>query len=364
MADPDDYDYDDDFEDEDAEVQGRRTEKNEEGKRSEPNDEGEGKRAERDDHYESKRAEESGDDDEVTSSGTWTEIDYADIELEDNIGGGGVGLVYNGRYNGEVVALKTLFDPRVDAALKQEFIDELLIMSKLQHPNIVRLYGACMKAPNLCIVMELCEMSMFQLLHQTSQEISMRQKVNMLIGTANAMHYLHTRKPMIIHRDLKSHNLLVVEDTMEVKLCDFGLVSTKVTAAGTPAYMAAELLQNRTFSKKVDVYAFGILMWEIFVEAVPFAELMVSEIRDCVVAGQRPDVPDSMPKDLQRLMQECWSNDPEDRPDFMGVLCDLREALDSGACDPVVSNLDQLELDMGGDCLDSLGALMGSPTHK
>jgi serine/threonine-protein kinase CTR1 len=362
MADHDDYE--DDFEEFDEE--GKDNEEGkcaEDGKQSEPADEGEGKQGEPRDGEEEKAADEI---DEDAGGAGWTEIDYADIELLDNIGGGGVGLVYNGRYQGEDVALKTLFDPRVDADLKQEFMDELLIMSQLDHPNIVKLYGASMKAPNLCIVMELCEMSLFQLLHNTNQQLSTRQKVDMLMGTASSMHYLHTRKPPIIHRDLKSHNLLVAEtqDSFEVKLCDFGLVRTKVTAAGTPAYMAAELLQNKTFSKKVDVYAFGILMWEVFEESVPFAELMVSEIRDCVVAGQRPDIPQSMPPDLQRLMQECWSNDPEDRPDFMDVICDLREALDSGACDPIVSNLDQLELDMGGDCLDSLGSLMGSPKHK
>ena len=97
-------------------------------------------------------------------------------------------------------------------------------------------------------------------------------------------------------------------------------------------------------------------------KVVPFAELLVTEIRDCVVSGERPSIPQHMPEELVRIMTQCWSNEPNDRPEFDEVLADLQEALKSGVCEHVASNLEMLEMDMGGDALDSLGALMGG--HK
>ena len=100
---------------------------------------------------ERKESKESGGSD---STG-WQHIDFdKDIELGDMIGGGGVGVIYKGWLKGEEVALKTLFDPRVDERLKKEYLDELLVMSKVKHSNIVTFLGACMTPPNLCFVME------------------------------------------------------------------------------------------------------------------------------------------------------------------------------------------------------------------
>ncbi|CAM9271886.1 unnamed protein product, partial [Sphacelaria rigidula] len=135
--------------------------------------------------------------------------------------------------------------------------------SQLDHPNIVHLHGACMTPPRLFYVMELCEMSLFHLLHQCRRCIATKARVRMALDISRSMAYLHSRDPPIIHRDLKSLNLLLASDNVTVKLCDFGLVRTTVTAAGTPAYMAPELLQGRPFNKTVDVYAFGILLWEV-----------------------------------------------------------------------------------------------------
>ena len=95
--------------------------------------------------------------------------------------------------------------------------------SKLQHPNVVDFIGANMRPPKLCFVMELCEMSLYDVIHKTNQEFSRRQQCNMALGVANALNYLHTLKPQIIHRDIKSMNILLA-DNGELKICDFGLV--------------------------------------------------------------------------------------------------------------------------------------------
>ena len=122
------------------------------------------------------------------------EIDFRDIAMGRQVGGGGVGIVYEGTFRGQPVALKTLFDPRVDATLKREYMDELEVMAQLHHPNIVAFFGACTVPPNLCFVMELCEMSLYQLLHQPGacgvgtrwdgEEIDTRSAAELLLGTA------------------------------------------------------------------------------------------------------------------------------------------------------------------------------------
>ena len=98
---------------------------------------------------------------------------------------------------------------------------------------------------------------------------------------AEGIHYLHTRRPLIVHRDLKTHNSLI-DRTGTVKLCDFGLVTTRNTTAGTPNYMAPELLSDKSFNKAVDVYAFGMMLWEMFTRQVPFHGWRAEDIKEHV----------------------------------------------------------------------------------
>lgn len=192
---------------------------------------------------ESKSESKDGEEDSKGGGG-WDHIDFDEIELGERIGGGGVGIVYNGWFKGQPVALKTLFDNRIGDDLKREYMDELLVMSRVQHSNIVNFLGACMTPPHLCFVMEMCECSLHRLLHVDRVSFSDKEIVTMAIDIASAFEYLHAQKPTIIHRDLKSHNVLRAHNG-SLKICDFGLVMIKNTTAGTPAYMAPELIENR-----------------------------------------------------------------------------------------------------------------------
>jgi len=287
---------------------------------------------------------------EIKSQATWTSITLQEVEIRDRIGGGGVGVVYNGWYKNQPVALKTLFDPRVDEKLKQEYLDELLVMSTMDHPNIVRFFGACMDPPDLFFVMELCTTSLFDLLHTQRMKYSEKEKIAMAIDVASAMDYLHSRDPCIVHRDLKSLNLLLSADG-RLKLCDFGLVRTKNTTAGTPCYMAPELLKNRSFNKSVDVYAFAILLWEIHEEAVPFFGYEPQELIGLVTRGERPRLGMGYCEELRTLIQQCWSEDPSERPDFNDILYSLQQLFEDM---PDKTSVELLEDDFGGDTLDSL----------
>ena len=190
----------------------------------------------------------------------WANLNFNEVEMGERIGGGGVGIIYKGWYRDEPVALKTLFDARISQDLKQEYMDELLVMSKVQHSNIVKFMGACMTPPNLCFLMELCDGSLFNMMHVQKHQFSMLEKIQLLVSTllfytlyafflpfhylhviqidvGSAMEYLHSINPAIIHRDLKSHNILRASNGA-FKVCDFGLVKVRHTTAGTPAYMA------------------------------------------------------------------------------------------------------------------------------
>ncbi len=114
--------------------------------------------------------------------GGWKQINFEDIELGDVIGGGGAGMIYMGWYHDKAVALKTLFDPRVDENLKQEYLDELLVMSKLSHSNIVTFMGASMSSPNLFFMMELCEGSLYNYLHVDRYPFSERERIRIIVS--------------------------------------------------------------------------------------------------------------------------------------------------------------------------------------
>ena len=151
----------------------------------------------------------------------WKHVSPEELELGQLIGGGGFAVVYEGYWRGRHVAMKTLFDPRVSDKLKQEFMDELHVMSALSHPNIVELLAANTKPPKLVIVMELCDRSLAQLLHQTQEDLSQEVLVGLAADIASGLHYLHTRDPAIIHRDIKSPNIssCSVKDFFSTSLC-------------------------------------------------------------------------------------------------------------------------------------------------
>jgi len=282
---------------------------------------------------------------------SWSHIPFEDIEMGERIGGGGAGMIFRGWYKGEPVALKTLFDSRIGEDLKKEYMDELLVLSKVKHTNIVKFIGACMTPPNLCFIMEMCEGSLFNLIHVEKAGFSERDVIKMAVDIGSALEYLHAVKPAaIIHRDIKSHNILrAVDGTM--KLCDFGLVKVRNTQAGTPAYMAPELLEGKSFNKSVDVYAFGVLLCEMFTAEVPFYGVEINSIRERVLGGDRPNCPSyAMPPRCQRLIQKCWHQRSDQRPDFTTIvdeLLDIYEELPEGKFTDVVKS-------QGGDALDSL----------
>lgn len=126
----------------------------------------------------------------------------------------------------------------------------------------------------------------------------------------------------IIHRDIKSHNILI-DSNLQVKVCDFGLSRFKADLgkgtmqfSGTPAYMAPELFQRKTYDESVDQFAFGTLMWEVIAGQVPWDGLDPSDIRHKVEREEPLKLPYGVDLKLGQLIQQCRSADASQRPSF------------------------------------------------
>jgi len=138
--------------------------------------------------------------------------------------------------------------------------------------------------------------------------------------------YLHKSTPAILHRDLKSHNLLV-DETFKVKISDFGLskivekMNSTMTSCGTAAWAAPEILKNNRYTEKADVYSFGVCLWEFWTRRDPYEGMPTFQIIFNVgTANMRPLIPEDCPTDYAQLMMDCWQTDPTARPSFEQIL--------------------------------------------
>uniref|UniRef100_A0A803N6R0 non-specific serine/threonine protein kinase n=1 Tax=Chenopodium quinoa TaxID=63459 RepID=A0A803N6R0_CHEQI len=240
-------------------------------------------------------------------------ISWGDLVVRDKIGAGSFGTVHRAEWNGSEVAVKILMESDFHPERCNEFLREVAIMKRLRHPNIVLFMGAVTEPPNLAIVTEyLCRGSLYRLLHKSGgrEVLDERRRLSMAYDVAKGMNYLHKRNPPIVHRDLKSPNLLV-DKKYTVKVCDFGLSRLKAntflsskSAAGTPEWMAPEVLRDEPSNEKSDVYSF----------AVGFK-------------GKRLDIPRDVNPQIAAIIEACWANEPWKRPSFANIMESLRTLL-------------------------------------
>lgn len=137
-------------------------------------------------------------------------------------------MIHRGRLNGTPVAIKKIFDPRLTDELLMEIQNEIVMQSILRHPNVAMLMGVIPKIPDIVIVFEHVQGSLFDLLHMKKNKVDLtpRQRVKVARDTAVAFNYMHNLG--IVHRDIKSHNVLV-DENLHVKICDFGLAKFTVS---------------------------------------------------------------------------------------------------------------------------------------
>ena len=158
------------------------------------------------------------------------EIQMKDLEIGAQIGQGGFSVIHKGLCNGTPVAIKKIFDPNITDALLEEIQNEIIMQSILRHPNICMLMGVMPQIPNIVIVFENVDQgSLFDLLHMKKNlvNLSMTQRMQIALDSARAFMYMHELG--IVHRDIKSHNILIDKNNA-VKVCDFGLAKFMVSS--------------------------------------------------------------------------------------------------------------------------------------
>ncbi|KAL0045398.1 hypothetical protein WJX82_005613 [Trebouxia sp. C0006] len=263
------------------------------------------------------------------------EIEADELELGPRIGIGSFGEVYRGTWRHTDVAVKKFLEQDLSPQLMQEFKAEVSIMKRLKHPNVVLFMGACTQPPNLSIVTQFVPRgSLFRLLHRAGQhgalQLNDQRRIRIALDVARGMNYLHSCRPPIVHRDLKSPNLLVDKD-LTVKVCDFGLsrvrrstwLSSK-SQAGTPEWTAPEVLRSQAYNEKSDVYSFGVILWELCTGQEPWSDKNAMQVVGAVGWGnaQLPLTDDMQPV-LRGLIKSCWGQ-PQDRPGFGEIIAILK----------------------------------------
>ncbi|XWS37591.1 hypothetical protein CRYUN_Cryun19dG0057700 [Craigia yunnanensis] len=242
------------------------------------------------------------------------EIPWEEISLGERIGLGSYGEVYRGEWHGTEVAVKKFLDQDIYGESLEEYKSEVLIMKKLRHPNVVLFMGAVTRPPNLSIVTEFLHRgSLYRLIHRPNNQLDERRRLRMALDAARGMNYLHNCTPVIVHRDLKSPNLLVDKNWV-VKVCDFGLSRMKHSTylssrstAGTAEWMAPEVLRNEPSDEKCDVYSFGVILWELSTLQQPWGGMNPMQVVGAVgFQHRRLDIPDDMDPVIAEIIRKCW----------------------------------------------------------
>ncbi|KAM6949383.1 mitogen-activated protein kinase kinase kinase 11 [Aplochiton taeniatus] len=265
-------------------------------------------------------------------------VDFRELSLEEVIGVGGFGKVYRGVWRGNLVAVKAARqDPDEDISVTaQNVSQEARLFAMLTHPNIIALKGVCLQEPNLCLIMEYAAGGPLSRA-LAGRRIPPHVLVNWAVQIARGMLYLHSEAIVpVIHRDLKSNNILLAQpienENMEgktLKITDFGLArewhkTTKMSTAGTYAWMAPEVIKSSTFSKGSDVWSYGVLLWELLTGEVPYRGIDGLAVAYGVAVNKLTlPIPSTCPEPFAQLMSECWDQDPHHRPDFPSILAQL-----------------------------------------
>nr|UMO80375.1 Serine/threonine protein kinase [Pandoravirus aubagnensis] len=270
-------------------------------------------------------------------------IDFADITITqpEPIGAGSYGVVYRGRWKGVDVAVKRLAKQRLTERRALDFRAEVACLSELSHPNVVLFVGACVQAPNLCVVTEYVARGSLAgvLADAQGQRLVFNTRVRMLRSAARGVAYLHGLDPPVVHRDLKSGNLLVDQD-YNVKVADFGLARIKeenatMTRCGTPCWTAPEIIRGERYDERADVYSFGIIAWEVLTRKRPYDGLNFMNVSLDVIEGKRPPLPNDCPPALADLIKACWHAKPSKRPTMVDVIGALTTILGDDGDMPV-----------------------------
>ncbi|CAF0808656.1 unnamed protein product [Didymodactylos carnosus] len=322
------------------------------------------------------------------------EIHVDDLTIGEIIGSGGFGHVYYGRYRNMDVAIKTAksfsstytarasttttSSPKMDLNnnddLKKTVIENLLREAKLfwrlKHRNIISLIGVSypnLSTDNLYLIMEYARGSaLSQLLQLKKTGLYPNVWLEYAKQIAAGMNYLHEEAcEHIIHRDLKSSNILILEPVdvndendllhKTLKITDFGLArqiqlqTSNMSAAGTYAWMSPECIRDSVYSTKSDVWGFGVVMWECLTGEIPYRGFDQLQIAFGIATNKYTlPIPTTCPDSFSQLITSCWQKEPNDRPSFFEILnqlTDIEEETSSADMSPTNESFHTMQQD-------------------
>mmetsp|Transcript_1891 Transcript_1891/g.1977 ORF Transcript_1891/g.1977 Transcript_1891/m.1977 type:complete len:415 (+) Transcript_1891:242-1486(+) len=284
-------------------------------------------------------------------------IIFDDIKNLSFITKGSHSEIYTGVWNNSLVVVKML-RPKycADLTAQAEMDSEYSVLCRIDHPNIIRVIG-CGSLPRKFIILERMQSTLSRTMDESKETksilaipryLSPSQASSEFLNTlyiardiASAMSYLHdTLHPEIalIHRDLKPDNIGHNRDGV-LKIFDFGLSTcvrrrtlvdetyTMTGNTGSLRFMAPEVVKRESYTEKVDVYSFAILVWQLARGRTAFPKLSKAEFKErVVIGGERPKLDKSWPKEFSALLESCWHSDHMQRPSFTSI-CDTLESL-------------------------------------
>ncbi|KAA8542216.1 hypothetical protein F0562_023368 [Nyssa sinensis] len=273
--------------------------------------------------------------DEFRLDAKWL-IDPQNLFVGPRIGEGAHAKVYEGKYKNQNVAIKIVHrgdTPEEISKREARFAREVAMLSRVQHKNLAKFIGAC-KEPVMVIVTEILLGGTLRkyMLNMRPRRLDTRVAIGFALDIARAVECLHSHG--IIHRDLKPENLILTADQKTVKLVDFGLareesLTEMMTAeTGTYRWMAPELYSTVTlrhgekkhYNHKVDAYSFAIVLWELLHNKLPFEGM--SNLQAAYAAAfknVRPSL-ENLPEELSIILNSCWTEDPNARPNFSQII--------------------------------------------
>jgi serine/threonine protein kinase len=283
-------------------------------------------------------AEKEGEDAESSADLSAYLIEPTAVTYLSLIGQGSTSIVYLGLLkNSTHIAVKEI--QGVQEETLTAFQRELCILVKVKHPHIVSFLGLIHESYPLRLCLEYCQGgSLFDLLHNhTSIRLSWRQRLVTLYDTATAVDHLHSFRPRIVHRDLKSLNVLLLRpiseanDIPHVKLADFGFAreseARMTQGAGTSHWMAPEVFSGTAYTEMADIFSFAMIAYEVVFRRIPFDATETSKVSSLISTGNRPEISESsrqeVPPGLIELIERCWHQDPQHRPTFTVIWQDL-----------------------------------------
>lgn len=264
-------------------------------------------------------------------------LDPAEIEMGPVLASGASGEVSRGTYRGQDVAVK-IFKSTSGARSSKWFVGEFrreltTLIRCSSCPELLKLYGVFVDSQwRVGLVTKYMEGgTLLKLLSKRKGEpLPLRDQLRIALDVATAMQFLHSQE--IIHRDLKSPNILLDKDGHAV-VCDFGVSRMKeetgdmTKEVGTYRWMAPEAFGTTRWpvTTRSDVYSFAIVLWEIVTTSVPFQAMTTMQAAIAIsLKGLRPSIPDHCHPQLRKLMEQCWVGNPEHRPDFSDIIMVLK----------------------------------------